>query len=145
MLNRGLLTSNKQDWETPQELFDRYNMLFPFVIDLAASDHNALTPIYYTEEINALKQNWHDIGGWCWLNPPYGRGLKEWVRKAAEEVKLGAKIVMLIPARTDTSYWHDYIFGNQDCMVDFLRGRLKFSGSKNSAPFPSAVVIWEAI
>ena len=88
---------------------------------------------------DSLKHDWHQLDGWLWLNPPYGRGLRKWVEKAHMEAQLGAKIIMLIPARTDTSYWHDFIF-NQGYEVEFIRGRLKFGESKNSAPFPSAII-----
>lgn len=81
---------------------------------------------------------WCFGGGWIFLNPPYGRAIKDFMRKADEEAKQGAKIVALVPARTDTAWWHNYCIHHE---IRFIRGRLKFGGSKNSAPFPSALVI----
>ncbi len=77
--------------------------------------------------------------GTCWMNPPYGRKIGQWVRKAYESSLLGATVVCLLPARTDTAWWHDYVVKGE---IRFLRGRLKFGGQKNSAPFPSAVVVY---
>lgn len=143
MINQGMMSSNKDDWETPQYFFDELNKHFEFVCDMAADEQNHKTPNYFTKESDALNQDWRKIGGggWLWCNPPYGRELRHWVKKASES---NANVVMLIPARTDTSYWHDYIFGK--AKIVFLRGRLKFEiGGKPSgtAPFPSALVIFK--
>lgn len=144
MINKALFTSNKEDWETPQDFYDRLNAKYHFEWDLAASDDNAKCSCYFTRDDNSLEQDWEGLSGNLFLNPPYGRELKLWVRKAAN-TKLKAKqnLVMLIPSRTDTSYWHDYIFKHAE--IEFLRGRLKFEVggiSGDSAPFPSAVVIY---
>ena len=94
-----------------------------------------------TVEDDGLIQDWsNDV---VFMNPPYGRGIKHWIKKAYEEHMKGATVVCLIPARTDTTYWHDYIFGKASD-IRFLRGRLKFGDSKNSAPFPSAVIVYES-
>lgn len=145
MINHGLFTSNKEDWETPQDLFNKLNEKYHFTFDLAASDSNAKCKSYFTETDDSLSQNWHRISGNVFLNPPYGRELHKWVKKAYEESLLKAEgdIVMLIPARTDTSYWHDFIFGK--AQIKFLRGRLKFElggAARDAAPFPSALVIY---
>lgn len=125
MLNKGLFSSDKDDWETPQQLFNKLNEKYHFVIDLAASVENAKLPRYFTTADDALSQDWSQINGSMFLNPPYGRHINAWVRKAYETSLLTTSaIVLLIPARTDTSYWHDYIFGKAH--VSFLRGRLKF-------------------
>lgn len=133
-------SSKKQDWETPQHLFDRLNNVHNFTLDAAATPNNAKVSNYYTEEDNALDKDWQ---GRVFVNPPYGREIKQWVKKAHDESlkKHNECVVMIIPARTDTSYWHDYIFHKAN--IDFLRGRLKFEVDgkpKAPAPFPSAVI-----
>ncbi|USZ59635.1 phage N-6-adenine-methyltransferase [Lactiplantibacillus plantarum] len=144
MINKALFTSNKEDWETPQDFYDRLNAKYHFEWDLAASDDNAKCSCYFTRDDNSLEQDWEGLSGNLFLNPPYGRELKLWVKKAATTgLKDKQNLVMLIPSRTDTSYWHDYIFNHAE--IKFLRGRLKFEVdgiSGDSAPFPSAVVIY---
>lgn len=132
-------SSATNEWATPQDFFDKLNMQFDFNLDPCATAENAKCEKFFTIEDNGLEQDWSKYRVFC--NPPYGRGLKDWVRKAYEESKKGALVVMLIPARTDTSYWHDYVVGG-GADVRYLRGRLKFGGSENSAPFPSALVMW---
>lgn len=137
-------SSKTEVWSTPQVLFDRLNAIHGFTLDVCALPENAKCQKFYTPEMDGLKQDWWD--NVCWMNPPYGREIGKWVKKAYEATFMdwqhtGAKVVCLLPARTDTAWWHDYVlpYGK----VDFLRGRLKFGGHKNSAPFPSAVVIFE--
>lgn len=137
-LNNGLFTSNTDEWTTPQAFFDKLNAEFDFTLDPCATKQNAKCERYYTKEEDGLKKSREGECVFC--NPPYGREIAKWVKKAHEEAKQGAMVVMLIPARTDTSYWHEYIFGHAE--VRFIKGRLKFNDSKNSAPFPSAVVIF---
>lgn len=132
-----LFSSDKMDWETPQDFFDKLNDEFHFNIDVAASAENAKVAVYYTEEQDSLSRPWM---GTCWCNPPYGRDIGKWVQKAHTAAQNGATVVMLLPARTDTKYFHDYIYVRYE--IRFIRGRLKFGGSKNSAPFPSMVVIF---
>lgn len=137
-------SSKKDDWETPQELFDELNKKHNFTLDAAATDKNAKLPNYYTIEDDALTQKWE---GRVFVNPPYGREIKHWVKKAYEESlkQHNEKVVMLIPSRTDTIYWHDYIFGKAK-EIDFLRGRLKFEVdgvASQPAPFPSAIITYE--
>lgn len=144
-MNSGLLSSEKSYWETPQVFFNQLNKKYHFTFDLAASGSNAKCKNYFNESNNSLSQDWHEIGGNLFLNPPYGRELRKWVKKAYEEnlKKQDGYIVPLIPARTDTSYWHDFIFGK--AQIKFLRGRLKFElngEAKDAAPFPSALVIY---
>lgn len=144
MINKALFTSNKEDWETPQDFFDRLNEQYHFNWDLAASGDNQKCNNYFDKEQNSLAKNWGGLDGNLFLNPPYGRELKLWVKKASEtQLMTNQYLVMLIPARTDTSYWHDYIFNHAE--IKFLRGRLKFEVdgvSGDSAPFPSALVIY---
>jgi phage N-6-adenine-methyltransferase len=128
-------SSKSCEWETPQALFDELDREFHFDIDVCATNENAKCRAFYTKDEDGLSKEWV---GTCWMNPPYGREIGKWVRKASEQVAHGAIVVCLLPARTDTKWWHE------DCMnfeVRFIRGRLKFNGHKNSAPFPSAIVV----
>ena len=138
-MNAGLMFSSKTDlWETPQDLFDRLDKEYHFELDVCATRDNAKCARYFTPEQDGLSQKWIGV---CWCNPPYGREIGKWVKKAAESAKDPfTTVVMLLPARTDTMWFHDYCvrFGE----IQFLRGRLKFGGSKNSAPFPSMIVVF---
>ena len=133
-------SSKTNEWSTPQEFFDELDKEFNFTLDPCATSENAKCNKYFTVEDDGLKQDWSKDT--VFMNPPYGREIKYWVQKAYEESLKGATVVCLIPARTDTAYWHDYIFGKADD-IRFLRGRLKFGDSKNSAPFPSAIIIYK--
>ena len=138
-MNKELMFSSKSnEWSTPQDFFDKLNDEFHFTLDPCATQESTKCKKYYTIKDNGLSKSWENEIVFC--NPPYGREIKKWVKKAYEESK-NAKIVMLIPARTDTSYFHDYIYNKAE--IRFIRGRLKFGNSKNSAPFPSMVVIFE--
>mgnify|MGYP001389426560 CR=1 FL=1 len=133
--------SKSNEWATPQDFFDRLDEEFRFTLDPATDGINAKCDKFYTQEDDGLSQDWG--GEHVFMNPPYGRAIKDWVKKASEEgSKPNTKVVALIPSRTDTRYWHDYIFGVAN-EVRFVKGRLKFGDGKNSAPFPSAVVIWD--
>lgn len=124
-------------WATPQDFFDRYNEKFLFTLDVCANAENAKTERFYDAAQNGLSQEWDGV---CWMNPPYGCGINAWVKKAYESEQAGATVVCLLPARTDTAWWHDYCIKGE---IEFIRGRLKFGGHKNSAPFPSAVVVFK--
>ena len=139
-LNTEVLYSSKEEkWATPQDFFDKLNEEFHFTLDAAASPDNAKCPVYFTEEQNGLAQSWEGYTVWC--NPPYCRKTGAWVKKAWEEhQRTGCTVVMLLPSRTDVRWFHDYILGKAE--IRFIKGRLKFGGSKNSAPFPSIVVIY---
>jgi len=138
-MNKELMFSSRSDdWETPQRLFDELDKEFDFVLDVCATEKNAKCRNYYDKEMDGLKQPWEGV---CWMNPPYGREIGKWVQKAYESTLVGATVVCLLPARTDTKWFHDYIFGKAE--IRFIRGRLKFGGCKNSAPFPSAIVIFK--
>lgn len=142
-MNDSLLSSKKMDWCTPRDFFDGLDAEFHFTLDAASSDKNAKCKRHFTVFDDGLTQDWSGSTVFC--NPPYGRLLCEWVHKGYEESrKPGTVVVMLIPARTDTSYWHEYIFGKAE--YRFIKGRLKFTDengiASNPAPFPSAVVIW---
>lgn len=125
---------NTDLWATPQDFFDDLNQEFHFETDVCALPDNAKCEKFYTPEQDGLKQEWTGV---CWCNPPYGRQIAKWVEKAA---KSGATVVMLVPARTDTAWFHDWILPFAE--VRFVRGRLKFGGAENSAPFPSMIVVF---
>lgn len=127
-------------WATPQATFDALNAEFGFEVDVCATSDNAKCDLFFTQEVDGLAQNWGQAV--CWMNPPYGREIGKWMRKALESSQGGATVVCLVPARTDTAWWHDYAAKGE---IRFLRGRLKFGGSPNSAPFPSAIVVFRAI
>lgn len=132
-------SSKSNEWETPQDFFDKLNAEFHFTLDPCCTHENAKCAKHYTEAEDGLKQDWTEEI--VFMNPPYGREIKHWVKKARDESAKfrGAVVVALVPARTDTAWWHDYVVGRE---IRFIRGRLKFGGHKNSAPFPSAIVIF---
>jgi phage N-6-adenine-methyltransferase len=125
-------------WSTPQEFLDSCDKIFRFAVDVCAPADNAKCAKYLTPEDDRLKQEWT---GTCWCNPPYGRGIGKWMRKAWESGKAGATVVCLVPARVFTRWWRDYATKGH---VRFLRGRLKFGDAESSAPFPSALVTFGA-
>lgn len=136
-------SSDRSDWATPLNVFESLNRIYgPFTLDPCADDFNHKCDRYYTINQDGLLQSWENEIVFC--NPPYGRSIGKWVRKCyLESLKNGAKCVMLIPARTDTRWFHDYIYYEPNVQVIFLKGRLKFEGAKNSAPFPSMIVVFE--
>lgn len=130
--------SSKTDlWYTPEDFYQKYNSVYNFETDVCATDENAKCEKYFTEETDGLSQKWEGV---CWMNPPYGRTISKWMKKAYESSLEGATVVCLVPARTDTGWWHNYAMKGD---IEFIKGRLKFGGSKNSAPFPSAVVVFK--
>lgn len=129
-------SSRTDEWETPQALFDALHAEFNFTLDPCATAENAKCDKFYTRAEDGLSQSW---GGYVFMNPPYGRAIGNWMKKALESALAGATVVCLVPARTDTAWWHDFATQGE---IRFLRGRLKFGGCQNSAPFPSAVVIF---
>ena len=124
-------------WSTLQDFFDKMNAEFHFTLDVCATAANAKCARFFSPADDGLAQQWT---GTCWMNPPYGRTIGQWMAKAREAAEKGATVVCLVPARTDTRWWQDNVSKAQD--VRFLRGRLKFGGATNSAPFPSAVVVF---
>ncbi len=140
----GLITSNTNEWYTPKSFFDKLNNEFNFTLDPCCTKESAKCDLYYTKEDDGLSKEW--TGKTVFVNPPYGREIKDWVRKSKEEGdQKDTVVVMLIPARTDTRYWHDYIFPSAT-EIRFLKGRIRFEDitgkAKNSAPFPSAIVVF---
>lgn len=153
--NPQIFTSKKHDWRTPKKLFDNLNSEYNFWIDLASDDKNNLCPIFLTEKQNALKQNWFElaklnkrVSDYAWCNPPYGRNLVVWIKKAYEENKLGFRSVWLIPARTDTKFFHNFIFNKAE-KVGFVKSRISFHDENgcpvNKATFPSMVVVYSGL
>lgn len=131
----NIFQSRKQDWETPAEIFEPLNKELGFTLDVCATVDNAKCPRFFTREDNALLQEWNGI---CWMNPPFNEKGK-WVEKAYRESLKGATIICLLPARTNTNWWHDYCMKGE---VRFIRGRPKFKGAKYGLPQPLAVVIF---
>jgi site-specific DNA-methyltransferase (adenine-specific) len=143
MKNDVMWSSNKMDWSTPQDFFDKLNEEFHFTLDSCADDFNHKCKKYYTEEQDGLKQDWSGEVVFC--NPPYGREVAKWVRKCFNEVYRGKCkcAVMALPARTDVRWFHEYIYNKSE--IRFVKGRLKFGGQTQPAPFPSMVVIFRGI
>jgi phage N-6-adenine-methyltransferase len=123
-------------WSTPPDFFSALDRVFHFTLDACATAENAKCARFYTREQDGLAQPWT---GNVWCNPPYGRTIGKWMRKAWESAQNGATVVCLVPARTCTRWWHDYATKGD---VLFLRGRLKFGDAESSAPFPSALVVF---
>lgn len=156
MVSPTLFSSATDEWATPQEFFDELNKEFGFRLDVCATRQNVKCPFgyYFDEGMDGLTQEWardsahifsmihSPRSGFVsvWMNPPYGREIGKWVGKAYEESLKGATVVCLLPVRTDTKWWHSYVEGKAE--VRFIKGRLKFGGAKNSAPFPSCIVIF---
>lgn len=134
---KAMFSSKRDDWETPIEFFKKYDDIYHFDLDVCANKKNHKCKNYFTKEIDGLKQDWT---GTCWMNPPYGREIIKWIEKAYNSSQNGATVVCLVPARTDTRWWHEYAMKGS---IEFIRGRIKFVGAKASAPFPSAVIVFK--
>ena len=135
-MNRVMFSSSRHDWETPRALFDSLHEEFNFTVDAAANEGNALLPRFWSTSDLPIMYDWTGERVWC--NPPYGKWQIPFIRKAA--TRQADVSVLLIPARTDTAVWHDHIFPCAE--VRFIRGRLRFGNASNSAPFPSALIIY---
>jgi phage N-6-adenine-methyltransferase len=156
-VNRALFSSASAEWSTPQDLFDALAGEFQFALDAAATAENRKCTWYFDRAVDGLSQDWasfvqgHVPEGAVWCNPPYGRTIGQWVAKAAETARAGTRVVCLLPSRTDTRWWHDFIWDAErhaprpGVEVRLLRGRLRFGGAKSGAPFPSAVVVFGQI
>ncbi len=140
-ITKGLMSSSRGDWETPRALFDAVDSIWSFDLDAASSDGNALCADHCTRESDGLETDWG--GHRVWVNPPYGREIGRWVRKADEEArKPDTVVVMLLPARTDTRWWQDHVIPHA-AEIAYIRGRLRFTLAgepQGTAPFPSALV-----
>lgn len=148
---KTMFSSDSQEWETPSEIFDPLHERHRFTLDVCATAKNAKCPDYFTKADDALSHYWNGV---CWMNPPYGRNVTgKWVEKAYNETRTNPfceLVVCLLPARTDTKWFHDYIWRGghwtegDSASIDFIRGRVKFVGAKHSAPFPSMIVTFRA-
>lgn len=135
-----MFSSKTDEWATPQDFFDKLNEEFHFTLDPCASPTNAKCEHYYTLLEDGLKQDWG--GNVVFCNPPYGKAIYKWVQKCFQEAqKPNTKIVALLPARTDTRFFHEFIYHSAK-EIRFVKGRLKFGNSKNTAPFPSMIVVF---
>lgn len=143
VINRSLFTSDNLNWETPKWLFTRLHNVLDFTVDAAAGEDNARLPHYWTKDKDALTQDWSKDRVFC--NPPYGREISHWVKKAYDAALAGCECTaLLIPARTDTTYWHQYVLPRENPIL-FLKGRIKFElegKAFSTATFPSAVVFF---
>ena len=138
MINKGLMTSKTSEWATPKEFFELLDKEFNFTLDPCATSENAKCSKFFTKVEDGLTKDW--VGERVYCNPPYGREIAAWVEKCDKEARNGAEVVvMLIPARTDTKYFHKYIYNKYE--IRFIEGRLHFNESKQSAPFPSMVIV----
>jgi len=140
VMTSGMMSSLSDEWETPQQLFDILNAEFGFQTDVCATAENAKCAHFYTKDQNGLDQQWSGV---CWMNPPYGREIIQWVKKAFETTQQGGGnciIVCLLPARTDTKWWQNYIM--QASEIRFISGRVRFGDAPSSAPFPSAIAVF---
>ena len=137
---KTIFSSATGEWETPIDFYDMLDKEFGFTLDPCCTPETAKCGKYYTAEDDGLSESWE--GHTVFMNPPYGRDIKHWIQKAYEEgKKKDTVVVALIPSRTDTKYWHEYCMKAKS--ITFIKGRLKFGGSKNAAPFPSAVVVFD--
>ena len=137
-MNKVHYSSERIDWETPDDFFSALHAEFDFALDVCAHAGNHKTPRYFSPEDDGLAQTWR---GRCWMNPPYGRGISAWIKKAHDSSReQAATVVCLVPARTDTRWWHEYVMRSAE--VRFVKGRIKFVGATAGAPFPVAIVIF---
>ena len=132
----GLAEGRTDVWSTPQEFFNKLNDVFNFDLDVCALPENAKCARFFSPEDDGLKQEW---AGTCWMNPPYGREISDWIAKADLTAKQGYTVVALIPVRTDARWFQDYCLGRE---IHFIKGRLKFGGCKHNAPFGCCVVVF---
>lgn len=155
-MNKQLLSSKSDEWETPIELFNELNEKYHFTLDPSCQEHNHKCEKYYTQKENGLIQDWSGEIVFC--NPPYGKSIGEWVKKCYSENKNNnVFICLLIPSRTDTKWFHKYIYHNKNAEIIFLQGRLRFVNRTfpswradgnfkiSPAPFPSMLVIFKNI
>ena len=135
--SKGMFSSKTDDWATPQQFFNNINKKYNFDVDVCATPVNAKCSRYFTKKQDGLKQKWD---GKCWCNPPYGRAIGLWLEKAYKSSVLGAIVICLVPARTDTKWWNNWAVKGD---IKFIKGRLKFSDLGKPAAFPSAIIIFK--
>jgi len=137
-MNRILYSSATDEWATPRSFFAKLHRRYKFTLDPCATSDNACCPLYFTKADDGLKQDWGTYRIFC--NPPYGRTLGAWARKSFEASQRGALVVLLVPARTDTAWFHDWVWGK--AKVEFIRRRVRFGNAEASAPFPSMLAVY---
>jgi phage N-6-adenine-methyltransferase len=140
-INNGMMTSNTPEWETPQDFFDELDAEFHFTLDVCATPDTAKCDQYFTKDDDGLSRFWD--GEVCWMNPPYGREIGKWMRKAYAESLRGATVVCLVPARTDTKWWWGTAMNVWPHGIRLVKGRIRSSGNKWNAPFPSVVIVFK--
>jgi len=137
-ISETLFSSATDEWRTPPNFFAKLNRRYRFDLDPCATAENATCPLYFTKEQDGLAQDWGTHRVFC--NPPYGRKIGKWARKCFEASQNGALVVLLVPARTDTRWFHDWVQGKAD--IEFISRRLRFGGAKMNAPFPSMLAVY---
>ena len=135
-LTKERFAAKSVEYETPLSLFDPLNKEFCFTTDVCSTHDNKKVAHHWTKEEDGLSQKWEGV---CWCNPPYGREMPNWIRKAIEASKEGTTTVMLIPARTNTGWWHELVMPHFE--IRFVRGRPKFNGGEHGLPFPLAILV----
>ena len=138
MITSGMMSSNTPEWATPQSFFDALNREFSFTLDPCSTHENAKCEKHYTKEQDGLAQDW--TGETVFCNPPYGRGICEWCKKCYEHSQNGGTAVLLVPSRTDTKWFHEWVYGKAE--LRFIKGRLHFNENKEGAPFPSLIAVY---
>jgi phage N-6-adenine-methyltransferase len=162
MMDSAVMFSKASDeWRTPRAVFEALDAEFGFDLDVAATAENCWKENYIgpdrirPDRQDALECSWTWLNGSarpgvCWMNPPYSR-VREFMEKAADEARKGCTVVCLVPARTDTRWWHRCVWDyesnrpREGVEIRFIKGRLKFGNSENSAPFPSVIVIFRPV
>lgn len=137
-LNTALFTSRSEEWGTPQHVFRPLHSEFRFQVDVCATSENAKCKVFFDKSVNGLDREWSPFR--CWMNPPYGGQISNWVKKAFLESQRGALVVCLVPARTDTQWWHTWVMKAAE--IRFVAGRIAFGDGKQSAPFPSCIAVF---
>ncbi len=139
-MDKVLFSSKKEDWGTPLDFYKKLDSEFHFTLDVCANNKNYKCKNYYTEKDNGLNKDWGN--NICFCNPPYGRKIYDWVKKCYYESKKdNTTVVLLIPSRTDTKYFHEFLYNKENVELRFIKGRLKFEGASNYAPFPSLIAV----
>ena len=141
-ITSGMMSSNRHDWETPQDLFDDLNAEFHFTLDVCATAKSAKCERYFTPDEDGLQESWRDKV--CWMNPPFGKEIPAWICKAYYESQQ-CTVVCLIPVRSDTRNWYEYVMRASE--IRFIADRCWFTldgVKKKRAPFPSAIVVFKA-
>ena len=138
-IHESLFSSRSEEWPTPQDFFDGLDAEFRFTLNPCATPESAKCETYFTKAQDGLEQDWRRHRVFC--NPPYGKSMRDWARKCYEASRAGALVVLLAHSRTDTRWFHDWVYGKA-AEIRFVRGRLRFGGVKQAAPFPSLVAVY---